>query len=484
MSIAEADDAAPTEPEAAPEAERVRRLDRRRKRWGCLIYSLLAVLLPIATALAVLLVLEAIGNARAAEQRDRALAAGDPLSTEAMQAKFYPDSAEIDETVGHWNRAIESRKRVTSRDPQIPQVPYWNAYQTLQPGVDGFYDEATLARMDEFLGLDGEAAIEAAHAARRAGAVARFPSDVPTDRPVIGGSSAFDSQGDALQDLRSLQTLLTIDLERNAARGNVEKAVEDVLSSVAISEAYSLAPTELAAAYQGIVFGIAYANARGLIQRVDLSDDQLRRVEEAFSRQDFHAQLIALVQAEQYRAVRALETKEQTYDEVLDFLRSVPFRGADEAEALELFQDFLDDAKVDFEGVRRADGRLRLRLAEYEDLSFVQLLPHGVTIMTTGLVPGCVQRTFDRQAQQAFLQAGVACERYRIANGRWPENLEALVPEFLSEVPADPFDGEAIRYRVRGDRMELFSAGYVEERQDGVDFDKSPLTFVIEKPNR
>ena len=40
-----------------------------------------------------------------------------------------------------------------------------------------------------------------------------------------------------------------------------------------------------------------------------------------------------------------------------------------------------------------------------------------------------------------------AVERYRMAHGTWPINLEVLVPSFLKAVPLDPGDGQFIRYR-------------------------------------
>jgi hypothetical protein len=34
----------------------------------------------------------------------------------------------------------------------------------------------------------------------------------------------------------------------------------------------------------------------------------------------------------------------------------------------------------------------------------------------------------------------IAAERYRLKYGQWPDKLETLVPEFLAEVPGDPFN--------------------------------------------
>ena len=39
---------------------------------------------------------------------------------------------------------------------------------------------------------------------------------------------------------------------------------------------------------------------------------------------------------------------------------------------------------------------------------------------------------------------GLAMERYRITNGKWPRKLEELVPEYLAKLPTDPFNCEPL----------------------------------------
>lgn len=48
---------------------------------------------------------------------------------------------------------------------------------------------------------------------------------------------------------------------------------------------------------------------------------------------------------------------------------------------------------------------------------------------------------------------GIAAERFRRANGRWPNDLAELVPAFLTAVPVSPFDTQPLRYRATGDRI-------------------------------
>jgi hypothetical protein len=57
-----------------------------------------------------------------------------------------------------------------------------------------------------------------------------------------------------------------------------------------------------------------------------------------------------------------------------------------------------------------------------------------------------------------------AVERFRLANGKLPENLNELTPQFLSAVPADPFDGKPLRYHRLAKGYAVYSVG-----QDGHD---------------
>src|SRR5262249_41434864 len=51
----------------------------------------------------------------------------------------------------------------------------------------------------------------------------------------------------------------------------------------------------------------------------------------------------------------------------------------------------------------------------------------------------------------------IACERYRLANGRWPASLEELVPRFLDVVPSDPYNDEPLRFTRAGDQVVIES---------------------------
>jgi hypothetical protein len=74
-------------------------------------------------------------------------------------------------------------------------------------------------------------------------------------------------------------------------------------------------------------------------------------------------------------------------------------------------------------------------------------------------------------AQTAADQAALACalERYRLANGQFPETLAALSPQFMAHAPNDVITGEPFKYRRTEDgRFILYSVGWDEKDDGGV----------------
>lgn len=68
------------------------------------------------------------------------------------------------------------------------------------------------------------------------------------------------------------------------------------------------------------------------------------------------------------------------------------------------------------------------------------------------------------------LRAALAIQAYRREHdGDWPESLAALVPEYLSDLPLDPFSDQPLRYRPGGPGFGVWSVG-----PNGVDDDGMP----------
>ena len=60
----------------------------------------------------------------------------------------------------------------------------------------------------------------------------------------------------------------------------------------------------------------------------------------------------------------------------------------------------------------------------------------------------------------------LAAEQQRREQGNYPSKLYELVPEYLTELPSDPFTGEPLRMRRDGERFTVYSVG-TNEQDDG-----------------
>jgi len=73
-------------------------------------------------------------------------------------------------------------------------------------------------------------------------------------------------------------------------------------------------------------------------------------------------------------------------------------------------------------------------------------------------------------AQTSSDLAMIACalERYRLANGTYPDALDQLCPQFLGAIPHDIITGQPLKYRRRDDgRFVLYSVGWNEVDDGG-----------------
>jgi hypothetical protein len=92
-------------------------------------------------------------------------------------------------------------------------------------------------------------------------------------------------------------------------------------------------------------------------------------------------------------------------------------------------------------------------------------------------------------AQTAANQAALACalERYRLAHGKFPDQLEALTPQFISHPPNDVITGQPYKYRRTDDgQFVLYSVGWNEKDDGGVPgktlFDQTQGDWVWQYP--
>ena len=63
------------------------------------------------------------------------------------------------------------------------------------------------------------------------------------------------------------------------------------------------------------------------------------------------------------------------------------------------------------------------------------------------------------QARASAAAAGIAAARFHHKNDQWPASLDEMVPEFLDELPMDPFTGEPLKMIGTGEEITIYSVG-------------------------
>jgi hypothetical protein len=83
------------------------------------------------------------------------------------------------------------------------------------------------------------------------------------------------------------------------------------------------------------------------------------------------------------------------------------------------------------------------------------------------------------EAMMLTTRAGLACKIYRSKTGRYPGNIEALVPDILPDIPIDPFTGKPLVYKTENRELLIYSFGS-NQKDDGGRM--GPMTqLVMEK---
>jgi len=118
---------------------------------------------------------------------------------------------------------------------------------------------------------------------------------------------------------------------------------------------------------------------------------------------------------------------------------------------------------------------------------------HNYYILSSMLLPALgntIIKEANSLAQVRSAQTALAVERFRLAYGKLPEKLDGLVPQFLSAVPTDPFDGQPLRYHLLEKGYVIYSIGSDGEDNGGrerpmsiksTDKTHYDITFTVER---
>ena len=110
-------------------------------------------------------------------------------------------------------------------------------------------------------------------------------------------------------------------------------------------------------------------------------------------------------------------------------------------------------------------------------------------ISSSVLFVAYAEAEIDSLARVLCARAGLAAERFRLANQRWPQNLEELTPQWLKAVPTDPFLGAPLQMVRKGSALIIYSIGD-DQKDDGGSLERingaraADVGFVLHDPTK
>jgi hypothetical protein len=98
--------------------------------------------------------------------------------------------------------------------------------------------------------------------------------------------------------------------------------------------------------------------------------------------------------------------------------------------------------------------------------------PGPYTFLTAIMLPNFVRAVqYAAHSQTLANEALIVCalERYHLAHGEYPETLDTLAPQFIQRIPRDIIGGQPLKYRREKGEFALYSVGWNQTDDGGVD---------------
>ncbi len=352
--------------------------------------------------------------------------------------------------------------------------------------------EDILATTREWYARVGAPTAAALHAAARSG--------LTEGRHDVNLSAGFAVLLPHLAKMRQLARVLAVEALLAVMDNRGGDAVTAALDIVPMAHSLAEEPLLISQLVRAAILGIAVEAGQTALNRADLSDADLLRLQEGLAaavppmdrepmfRRALLAEYIMNLPAPEMMARREISAKSQEHPPTIlhllrDEMAGRPGLWPAGKPCTRYFQSLAQGVGEGFSGMsetgalvncwsmNRRMGLLEARSADGVLEDFIARLkrargnvPDGLELPESDMLAAravvayitlpALARAFEAEwrirTQTGLARTAAAVERFRLANGRLPERLEELVPAFLDQIPVDPWNhGEPVTCRVR-----------------------------------
>jgi hypothetical protein len=294
-----------------------------------------------------------------------------------------------------------------------------------------------------------------------------------------------------LNQMREAANVLRLDVAHELALGHAQRAMEDVSAIFAMSRATSQSPYLISGlvaigidsiGIQALEYAMPHVQVVADLAPLHVQDWETpsRIVQRTWrSEQACGMSMFADVGGGR-RTLATLRSDSGPAKEVsiADRLEDLPFR---------LF--LLDNEERGYERLMERYYEM-MNLPYYQASVGLQSDDFG-RIAHRGIMTAIVAPAYGRiclttakyEARHSAALVGIAIARYQFDHATLPDTLDALVPQYLAQIPTDPFDGHLLRYRKTSDDWRVYSIGPNNRDDGGTPYDPTThsgnLSFVV-----
>ena len=281
-----------------------------------------------------------------------------------------------------------------------------------------------------------------------------------------------------LSTMKNAATLFAVSSAQRLSKGDTTGAWQDTLNGIRLGEQLRTEPFLISQLVRIAILEINFQTYwEGQVNH-QWSAEQLTAFQETFQSIDLLAGMESAIRAERnminhwFTSVAQGGTQTQGFDELnssLDYFPAFFFYGNQ-------YQINRILTEIILSGIDVSNHRLNVHQFKKMEEEILDLkssflsFRHAIALM---MLPGLDKYALKvSQTQAALDQSAIvaALERYRLAEGSYPEKLAALRPKFIAKIPGDLFHNQGLVYRINeDDSFTLYSTGY-NETDDGGEF--------------
>ena len=449
----------------------------RRRRWVVPLVIIGVLCLPPLISVTWFLHYRSSGSS-AVEKLEAAIKArGEPLTLADLAAMYppIPDSSNgaaallnvwEKDSPAFWAAFREGSPTLPPRSfPQVDrELPFFGANARRIPRTGGI-PSASLAAAESYLAQQKEH-IAAVRAALRLPQF-RFPIQITN-----GFTMLLPHLSEIRREAQNFRVHALVAMEH----GDTESAITDLEDMAGMGRTLSSEPTLISQLVRMACNGMVLEDMERLLSRGPLTEAQISRMERLLDRIQMTGALQLSFESERASDVSAFNLPADKLAGMVSppggdgsdnsaasglrtgmgFLSAIGLKDADERLILETMGEAIGLAgREDPEAISNSEAAFRN--AAVEARKFPPKIFSSMLLPALEKVPS---KFAAFEARRRAAVAGLAVERYRMNHeGRLPERLDDLTPQFIPSVPTDPFDGNELRFERLPTGFVVYSIG-------------------------